>query len=276
MTRQVAGDRLEVRSLVPYGVDPHGYEPTPQDVAAVARARMIVVNGAGLESFIAKLITNAGGDRPLVEASAGLAEPHRPRGGGPGGRRHRRGPVLRAGPALLAGPGHGHPVRAEHPGRAQPRGPGGEPTLRDERAMRTSGSCGSSTAWIAGAGGGHPAGEALAGHQPREPRVLRGPLRVSDRRHGDPEREHGGLADRAAARAARRRLEEGRRARRVPRGGRKPAACPAGRAGGGDPGGDRAVHPLPDRSPGPAPDLPRHDALRREDRSCDALGGGAQ
>jgi len=39
----------------------------------VARARLIVVNGGGLESFIAKLISNAGGDRPLVEACAGLA-----------------------------------------------------------------------------------------------------------------------------------------------------------------------------------------------------------
>jgi len=72
MTRQVAGDRMEVRSLVPLGVDPHGYEPTPQDVAAVAGARLIVVNGGGLESFLAKLIETAGKDRPLVEASHGL------------------------------------------------------------------------------------------------------------------------------------------------------------------------------------------------------------
>ena len=80
LTRQVTGTRLEVRSLVPFGVDPHGYEPTPQDIAAVARARLIVVNGAGLESFISTLISNAGGDRPLVEASDGLAgrgaDPH--------------------------------------------------------------------------------------------------------------------------------------------------------------------------------------------------------
>ncbi len=73
LTRQVAGDRLPVQSLVPTGVDPHGYEPTPQDVAVVAGARLIVVNGAGLESFITKLIATAGGSRPVVEASAGLA-----------------------------------------------------------------------------------------------------------------------------------------------------------------------------------------------------------
>jgi ABC-type Zn uptake system ZnuABC Zn-binding protein ZnuA len=92
MTRQVAGTRLEVRSLVPYGVDPHGYEPTPQDVTAVARARLIVVNGAGLESFIEKLISNAGGDRPLVEASAGLVS-----------RSAREGEVLEGG-VIATGP----------------------------------------------------------------------------------------------------------------------------------------------------------------------------
>jgi ABC-type Zn uptake system ZnuABC Zn-binding protein ZnuA len=91
-TRQVAGTRLEVRSLVPFGVDPHGYEPTPQDVAAVSRARLIVVNGAGLESFITKLISNAGGDRPLVEASAGLTS-----------RSSREGEVLEGG-AIATGP----------------------------------------------------------------------------------------------------------------------------------------------------------------------------
>ncbi len=92
ITRQVAGTRIEVRSLVPFGVDPHGYEPTPQDVAAVATARLIVVNGAGLESFIAKLIANAGGDRPMVEASAGLAS-----------RSAREGEVLEGG-VIATGP----------------------------------------------------------------------------------------------------------------------------------------------------------------------------
>jgi ABC-type Zn uptake system ZnuABC Zn-binding protein ZnuA len=91
-TRQVAGDRLEVRSLIPPGVDPHGYEPTPQDVAAVARARLIVVNGAGLESFISKLLATAGGDRPVVEASHGLVS-----------RSAREGEVLEGG-VIAAGP----------------------------------------------------------------------------------------------------------------------------------------------------------------------------
>ena len=91
-TRQVAGDRMVVKSLIPAGVDPHGYEPTPQDVAAVAGARLIVVNGAGLESFMEKLLVNAGGDRPIVQASHGLVS-----------RNAREGEVLEGG-AIATGP----------------------------------------------------------------------------------------------------------------------------------------------------------------------------
>ena len=91
-TRQVAGDRLVVKSLIPAGVDPHGYEPTPQDVAAVAGARLIVENGAGLESFMEKLLANVGGDRRVVQASHGLAS-----------RSAREGEVLEGG-AIATGP----------------------------------------------------------------------------------------------------------------------------------------------------------------------------
>ena len=90
--RQVAGDRIEVRSLVPAAVEPHGYEPTPQDIAAVTGARMLIVNGAGLESFLVKLLENAGGDRPVVEASAGLKS-----------RSAREGEVLEGG-VIATGP----------------------------------------------------------------------------------------------------------------------------------------------------------------------------
>jgi ABC-type Zn uptake system ZnuABC Zn-binding protein ZnuA len=72
IAQQVAGSRLTVRALMPAGVDPHSYEPTPRDVAAVAESRALIVNGAGMESFLQKLLASAGGDRRLIEASAGL------------------------------------------------------------------------------------------------------------------------------------------------------------------------------------------------------------
>ena len=95
------------------------------DIAAVARARLIVVNGAGLESFISKLISNAGGDRPLVEASAVSSAAARAK---ERSWREEASPRGRAGagPAFLAGPDHRRAVRAEHPGRPQRVDPAGE------------------------------------------------------------------------------------------------------------------------------------------------------
>jgi zinc transport system substrate-binding protein len=53
--RQVAGDRAEVVALVPSGVEPHDWEPTPADVARGQRARVFVYNGAGLEPWMDRL-----------------------------------------------------------------------------------------------------------------------------------------------------------------------------------------------------------------------------
>ena len=72
IVQNVAGDRLKVDALIPLGVDPHGFEPTPRDVKKVADSSVLIVNGAGFESFLEKLVENAGGQRQVVEAAAGL------------------------------------------------------------------------------------------------------------------------------------------------------------------------------------------------------------
>jgi len=70
----VAGDRIKVQALLPPGVDPHSYEPTPRDVAAVEKARLLIENGAGLEEFLDRILgSTASGGRSVVEASRGLA-----------------------------------------------------------------------------------------------------------------------------------------------------------------------------------------------------------
>jgi ABC-type Zn uptake system ZnuABC Zn-binding protein ZnuA len=73
IAQNVAGDRLQVQALLPLGVDPHSYEPTPGDVADVAEATVVIVNGAGLEGFIDQVIGNAGGEKQVLVASEGLA-----------------------------------------------------------------------------------------------------------------------------------------------------------------------------------------------------------
>ena len=72
ITRNVAGDRVAVESLLPIGADPHSYQPTPQDVAKIEQSKLLIINGAEYEHFLESLLENAGGEREVIEASAGI------------------------------------------------------------------------------------------------------------------------------------------------------------------------------------------------------------
>jgi zinc transport system substrate-binding protein len=78
--RQVAGDRAQVVSLVPTGVEPHDWEPSPQDMAQARRARLFVYNGAGLEPWAEKVKAEVEGKTAVVSATAGISlvggDPH--------------------------------------------------------------------------------------------------------------------------------------------------------------------------------------------------------
>jgi len=72
ITRNIAGDRVTVESLLPIGADPHSYQPTPRDLARIADSKLLIVNGVEYEQFFGALLENAGDERETVEASAGL------------------------------------------------------------------------------------------------------------------------------------------------------------------------------------------------------------
>jgi manganese transport system substrate-binding protein len=78
MTREVAGDRIEVASITKPGAEIHGYEPTPSDLKKAAQADLVLENGLGLERWFEQFIDRASG------ASATLTEGVRsiPVGGG--------------------------------------------------------------------------------------------------------------------------------------------------------------------------------------------------
>ncbi len=79
MAQHVAGDRLEIETLIPVGVDPHTFEPTPQDVTKIADSQVVIANGAGLEVWLQEIIDNAGGDQLVIEAAQDLvSNPSRP------------------------------------------------------------------------------------------------------------------------------------------------------------------------------------------------------
>jgi ABC-type Zn uptake system ZnuABC Zn-binding protein ZnuA len=72
ITRNVAGDRQAVTALLPIGTDPHSYQPTPQDVTKIEQSELLIINGADYEHFLEPLLENAGGEREVIEASAGI------------------------------------------------------------------------------------------------------------------------------------------------------------------------------------------------------------
>ncbi len=69
---QVGGDNIQLTGLLPPETDPHSYQPTPQDLRALAQAQVIFINGLGLEDFLAETLANAGNDAPIVPVSAGV------------------------------------------------------------------------------------------------------------------------------------------------------------------------------------------------------------
>jgi zinc/manganese transport system substrate-binding protein len=72
----VGGDRVSVDSLIDDpAADPHSYESTPADAAAVAKARLVVVNGGGYDDFLSRLVESSGATPTVVDVAAlsGLA-----------------------------------------------------------------------------------------------------------------------------------------------------------------------------------------------------------
>ncbi len=72
MAQNVAGDKLDVESLLPLGGDPHIYEPTPTDVKRVTEAQLILVNGLTLEGWMKELIENSGTKAKVVTVTEGV------------------------------------------------------------------------------------------------------------------------------------------------------------------------------------------------------------
>lgn len=72
LVAHIGADAITLYVMLPVGADPHGFEPTPQDVAAVSDADVIFENGLGLEGFLTSVIKNSGTKAPLVPLAEGV------------------------------------------------------------------------------------------------------------------------------------------------------------------------------------------------------------
>ena len=70
--RNVGGDRVEVRALVRANSDAHVYAPTPGDAKEVAAAKIVFVNGLGLEGWLTRLVSASGTKAPMVVVTKGI------------------------------------------------------------------------------------------------------------------------------------------------------------------------------------------------------------
>lgn len=72
LVKNVGGDRVEVSTLVGPNGDAHVYSPTPADAQTISKASIVFVNGLGLEGWMTRLVSSAGGKAVTVTASAGV------------------------------------------------------------------------------------------------------------------------------------------------------------------------------------------------------------
>jgi zinc transport system substrate-binding protein len=71
--RQIGGDKVEVRLLVPPGGEAHSFEPSPQDVAGVSRARIFVFTGGAMEPWAQDFLSGLRNPNLIiVEAGKGI------------------------------------------------------------------------------------------------------------------------------------------------------------------------------------------------------------
>jgi zinc/manganese transport system substrate-binding protein len=71
--RNVGGDRINLTTLVGADSDVHVYTPAPADAKRVAEAKLVIVNGLGLEGWLPRLVQSSGSKATVVTASAGIA-----------------------------------------------------------------------------------------------------------------------------------------------------------------------------------------------------------
>jgi zinc/manganese transport system substrate-binding protein len=71
--RNVGGDRVNVSTLVGPDGDVHVYTPAPSDAKKIADAKLLVINGLGLEGWLPRLVQSSGGKANIVTASQGIA-----------------------------------------------------------------------------------------------------------------------------------------------------------------------------------------------------------
>src|SRR6201991_4527335 len=71
--KNVGGERVDVTTLVGPNSDVHVYTPAPADAKKIADAKLLVINGLGLEGWLPRLVQSSGRKAAIVTATDGIA-----------------------------------------------------------------------------------------------------------------------------------------------------------------------------------------------------------
>jgi ABC-type Zn uptake system ZnuABC Zn-binding protein ZnuA len=75
LVARIGGNRVNAHSLVPRGADVHTFDPAPADAQAISNARLIVMNGLGLDDWLIGVVRDAGASNtPLLELGEALPD----------------------------------------------------------------------------------------------------------------------------------------------------------------------------------------------------------
>ncbi|MDO4569104.1 MAG: zinc ABC transporter substrate-binding protein, partial [Planctomycetia bacterium] len=70
----IAQDKVETICLVPPGTEAHHWEPTPGDMAKIAKSGVFIYNGAGMEHWVQKALESLKNHNlHVLEASKGIS-----------------------------------------------------------------------------------------------------------------------------------------------------------------------------------------------------------
>ncbi|WP_244084507.1 metal ABC transporter solute-binding protein, Zn/Mn family [Desulforhabdus sp. TSK] len=72
--RVIGGDRADVSLLLPPGVEPHSFEPTPRDITAINKADLFIYTGAFMEPWVQDILRGLDHEKKLlaVDTSQGI------------------------------------------------------------------------------------------------------------------------------------------------------------------------------------------------------------
>ena len=71
--KNIGGDRVNVTTLVGANSDVHVYTPAPADAKKIADAKLVIINGLGLEGWLPRLVQSSGSKAAIVTATNGIA-----------------------------------------------------------------------------------------------------------------------------------------------------------------------------------------------------------